>query len=360
MFDFIDKIFEAAKQKPLTIRNRVAFIKSIAAEVTPPPTNLSFLRREKLVLARVTDSSNILTQYNRLCHVVKAIELEKDSVSKKTMNRYTAMLRKLKPHKLNIENDNRLTDEQKQRYLTLGQVKTFLEYELGKLFDEYSFPRRTITEADIDRLKSVTNRKKLNIYTFAKNFQQLCIMACYVYQPAIRNNYGLMKVSTSKKEALKDTEYNYYYINNRSSKTYIIMNNYKNVAHMGKGFELEVNDKLKIVIKNWLFLLKAINPAYKYIFYYSIESDGTIKHSNNQSTIGRTIPRIFEKYTKRALSINDMRHIWEIAIQKSDVYKNSTVGQREKIHAQLLHGHLTGIKYNLLYHEESKDRTVNL
>lgn len=43
-----------------------------------------------------------------------------------------------------------------------------------------------------------------------------------------------MKVATSKKLALKDTEFNYYNINTRSSKTYIIMNNYKNVAHMGK------------------------------------------------------------------------------------------------------------------------------
>lgn len=93
------------------------------------------------------------------------------------MNRYTAMLRKLKPQKLNIENDNRLTDDQKQSYLRLGQVKTFLEYELGNQFDEYSFPKRTITESDIERLKSVTNIKKLNIFDFAKNFQKLCIMA---------------------------------------------------------------------------------------------------------------------------------------------------------------------------------------
>lgn len=104
-------------------------------------------------------------------------------------------------------------------------------------------------------------------------------------------------------------------------------------------------------MKNWLFLLKSIKPDYEYLFYYSIESDGTIKHSNNQTTIGRTLPRIFEKYTKRALSINDMRHIHEIALQKTDMYKNATVGEREKMHAQLLHGHLTGIKYNLLYYE---------
>ena len=49
-----------------------------------------------------------------------------------------------------------------------------------------------------------------------------------------------------------------------------------------------------------------------------------------------------------------MRHIHEIALQKSDQYKEATVGQREKMHQQLLHGNLTGLKYNLLYTEESK------
>lgn len=351
---YMDDLFTKAKQKPLTIKGRIAFLKSIAMLVEPEPVDLSFLRREKIVLARVQDTTNLLTQYNRLCHVVKAIELDKSAVSKKTLNRYTSMLRRLKPQKIAIETDNRLTDEQKDRYLTLGQVKAFLEKALDELFKEYGFDKRLITQNDIDRLRAVTNRKELNIFNFAKKFQQLAIMACYVYQPAIRNNFGLMKPTFQKKAALKDTEYNYYWIDKRNKKTYIIMNNYKNVAYMGTGYMIEVDKRLQNVLTNWLELLQSIYPSFNYIFYYSITSDGKIKHSDNQSTIGRTIPRIFEKYSGKALSINDLRHIHEIEIQKSDEYKNATVAQREKMHAQLLHGHMTGLRYNLLWHEDSK------
>lgn len=352
--NYLNDLFTKAKQKPLTIKGRIAFLKSIAMLVEPEPVDLSFLRREKIVLARVQDTTNLLTQYNRLCHVVKAIELDKSSVSKKTLNRYTSMLRRLKPQKIAIETDNRLTADQKARYLTLGQVKAFLEKALDELFNEYGFKRRLITQADIECLKTVTNRKELNIYNFAKKFQQLAIMACYVYQPAIRNNFGLMKPTFQKKVAIKDTEYNYYWIDKRNKKTYIIMNNYKNVAYMGTGYMLEVDIRLQNVLTNWLELLQSIYPSFNYIFYYSISSDGKIKHSDNQSTIGRTIPRIFEKYSGKALSINDLRHIHENEIQKSDEYKNATVAQREKMHAQLLHGHLTGLRYNLLWHEDSK------
>lgn len=353
MFEFIDKAFEGAKQKPVTIKNRIGFLKSIATEITPAPTDLSFLRKEKIVLARVNDSPNILTQYNRLCHIVKAIEVAPDLVFKKTMNRYVALLKKLKPQKIGIENDNRLTEEQKARYLTLRQVYTKLEFAIKELLEEYGL-KRSITADNITRLRAVTNRRGKKLFNFAKRFQQISIAACYVYQPAIRNNFGLMKVTKQKRIALKDKEFNYYYIDNRNNKAKIIMNQYKNDAHLGQ-VTLDVNEKLRIILKNWLFLLGNIVPGYEYLFYYSISSDGTIKHSNNQTTIGRTIPRIFEKITGRPLSINDMRHIHEIALQKSDEYRNATVAKREELHKQLLHGHLTGLKYNLLYTEQSKN-----
>lgn len=235
---YLNEIFSKAKQKPLTIKNRISFLKSIAIMVDPTPVDLSFLRREKIVLARVFDTDNLLTPYNRLCHIVKAIELAKDSVSKKTLNRYTQLLRKLKPEKTAIETDNRLTDEQKRRYLTLSQVKTFLEHASDELFKEYGFERRLVTDSEIERLKAVKNRKQLNLFNFAKKFQQLAIMACYVYQPALRNNFVLMKITKQKRNAINDKEFNYYYIDNRNSKSYIIMNNYKNVAHMGTGVQL--------------------------------------------------------------------------------------------------------------------------
>ncbi|GMF25778.1 unnamed protein product [Phytophthora lilii] len=316
MFDFIDKAFEGAKQKPLTLKHRISFLKSIAAEITPVPTDLSFLRKEKIVLARVNDSSNILTQYNRLCHIVKAIE--------------------------------------KARYLTLRQVYVKFEHAIKELVEEYGL-KRSITKDDITRLKAVTDRKGKTLFNFAKRFQQIAIMACYTYQPAIRNNFGLMKVTKQKQIALKDKDFYYYYIDNRNRKAKIIMNQYKNQAYLGQ-VTLDIDEKLRIILKNWLFLLEKIVPTYEYLFYYSISSEGTIKHSNNQTTIGRTIPRIFEKITGKPLSINDMRHIHEIALQKSDQYREATVGQREEMHKQLLHGHLTGLKYNLLWNVESKKK----
>jgi hypothetical protein len=55
--------------------------------------------------------------------------------------------------------------------------------------------------------------------------------------------------------------------------------------------------------------------------------------------------RVFGK----PLTINDYRHIFEIAIQKDPNYKDMTIAEKEKLHESLLHNHNTALRYNLIW-----------
>lgn len=50
---------------------------------------------------------------------------------------------------------------------------------------------------------NIESTRENNIYTFARDLQALSIIACYVWQPALRSNYGTLEI-TRKAVGLKN------------------------------------------------------------------------------------------------------------------------------------------------------------
>jgi hypothetical protein len=228
METYLNNLFKDSSEREIALKHRKGFLLSLSS-LFPNATDLTFLKHEKKVLQRVSDSNNPGTRYGRLIHIIKAIDMVPNVVSKKTRDRYIVLIKRLKSQKQALSDNNVLTDEQKARYLTLS-IKCYTRAKLIELLDRYGMKRK-ITTDDIRRLKEVRDRKKGNIFIFAKESQELTIMAAYIWQPTLRNNWGSLNLVGSKAQA-RDKTMNCMLV--KSNKIDIIMNSYKNDYSLGQ------------------------------------------------------------------------------------------------------------------------------
>ena len=341
---YLKNLFEDSSEAKSTIKNRIGFLLSIAREV-PGAKDLSFLRKEKVVLARVNDSDNVGTRYGRMVHVIKAIDMVDGCVSKKTRDRYGALIVKLKPQKQDLNDNNVMSAKQAERYMTIGQLNKIVEHAYIDLNKRYEITK--LSKADLKRL--ITAGK---IFTFAKEFQEVVLMACYVFQPSVRNNWGDLHIATSERQANKDNTKNYLLVNHRNKTMKLVMNEYKNKHSMGHQV-IDLSAKLTALLFHWLVVVQTcIGQTPEYPLYYSINVSSAT-YAEKTDTIRKQIQRVFMKYTGKDIGINDLRHSWEKHIQSSDDYKRMTILERSELHRQLLHGYDVSQRYNLVQRNES-------
>ena len=329
---------------------------AVKAKKNVPDNNLSFLNNEKIILDRVNDSptNNASTKYGRLVHIIVAIKSETpSSVTKRATGRYEKLIDLVKPQKEQINDNNIMNPKQQEKFMTIRQLTKIVDVALIDLYEKYEIANRSIKPTDITKLKAIEKTRDRNLFTFARDLQEIVLMACYVYQPALRNNYGDLHIANSR--TAKATDRNWLVVNKRSKTMHLIMNKYKNVYAMGQQ-NLEFTPKLTILMFQWLSVLTAcLNENPKHPLLYSFAANGKCEYLPNTGSIQKQIPRVFKKYTGKAIGINDMRHSWEKFIQDSDDYRRMTVNQKKELHRMLLHSFEVGQRYNLLHPEPNMD-----
>jgi hypothetical protein len=60
----------------------------------------------------------------------------------------------------------------------------------------------------------------------------------------------------------------------------------------------------------------------------------------------RRLQNLSKKHFGQSIGIDSYRHIWEIALQSSDEYKNATIAKKKKMHEQIYHSMPTALLYN--------------
>jgi predicted transcriptional regulator len=161
MEKYLDDLFQDGSEREVTLKARKGFLMSLA-KLFPGSTDLSFLKKGKKVLERVNDSKHPGTRYGRMVHIIKAINAHTEPiVSKKTRDRYVALITRLKPQKQALSDNNVMSEEQKHKYLTHGQLNAILERKLVDLFEKYGMKRK-ITTDDIRRLKVICTSLQKN------------------------------------------------------------------------------------------------------------------------------------------------------------------------------------------------------
>ena len=306
-----------------TLIKRIPFLFELS-QLIPGSSNFSFLNDTKKVLDRINKSSNVNTQWATLWHINAAIKSDPNVVSDKAKQFYQNLVEKLdKARKTHQDNNVKTPKQVEVLKLNLDEYQTNLQNKIEELFGSYSIPFNKLTAKSL----------KLIDTEFTKQLQDLVILGCYLFQPALRNDWGAINI-TKRKTGLSD-EKNYLYI--RGTTMTLFMNNFKHAKKIGKKV-ITIRPALGKLLSIWLQVVKhKIGSAPEYPLLYLI-SNNRFEHVSNDEALQRKIPRVSERVLGFNLGINDYRILWETAIQRDPMYQTMSIEEKRNIHNELLHG----------------------
>ncbi|RLN69191.1 hypothetical protein BBJ28_00022768 [Nothophytophthora sp. Chile5] len=342
--------FEAMMRagKPLadaTIMNRAYYIAQLYKKIGNNARDLSFLGNAKAVIKETNSSKSMDVRKTRLFHVLSMLELPAGKIVPVAIKKsYRDMANKLRDQ-ARIDSLNNVMPEKAQgNLLSISEANTRLEGSLIKLFENYNLSRNVkMSGEDFGRLSAQSDRK--NIKTFARDLQRHMIVACYVWQPSLRSDWGTLEISSAAANRL-DAKKNWLQVL-RSGRIRIIMNQYKNAKSMGQQIIEIDSQKLKQYLKYWIDLMSRImGSKIKYLFMYELTAQNEPKINSVRGTLTKAISRSSEQILQQKMSVNDFRHAWEMSIQNTQEYQQATQLERTEMHRQLLHGLAMGQQYN--------------
>lgn len=343
MLLYLTSLFSGAPGAESTKRATIRFIMSIPGASTA--TDLTFLRKEKIVLARVNDTENAGTRFNRLTQITKTLELAGIVVP-----RYNALLEANKKKKQEGREDTTMSDRQREQHMSADELDREVTKAYATLMSTHGIASSKINKVALRRIAADGRLLK-----FLKSFQEIVLMACYTWQAPIRNNWGGLYVVTTERKATSPRTN--YLVARKGPKTMsLVMSDYKNVASMGRVV-IDLSPRLASILFEWLHTLETVlgtKPTQP--LYYTFTAGAPKVRGSSilkielaaPATAGRQLPRIFEKYVGKDISINALRHSWEMRLQTSAAYQKMTPGEKQGAHKQLLHAHNAAQEYNLL------------
>jgi hypothetical protein len=264
----------------------------------------------------VLDSANVNTQATRIFHI---IEFLKEVEQVPLLNEYSNLMKQIKQSSIIKQNDTSTTDKS-DRYISLKELQETLINS-----NPYTNINSILLQKDFSR-------------NMIKVYQDYLLMCLYVLNPALRNDFHNLKIITKASDLTKED--NFLVINARS--VYIYLNEYKNSKSMG-AVRIDLSNYTINIIRNLFKMYKKLKIVPTTLFNHISK---LVVEPMTEDAMKKRVKFVSNQYFNIPLSINDYRHIWEIAIQNSDEYKNLNLNDRETLHKQLLHSLNTALKYN--------------
>lgn len=323
-----------------TLRMRMSVLNKLAKEFKDPH-DFSFLNDTKKV-SKWLDQYQLGTKLNNLFHIIAAASSDPIVISPETLKYYHTLKFTWQPIRIAERTNNVKSAKQEiSLKLPLSERKEQLNAAINAFTNYY----------DVSVENKMTKRLYNTIkkpYEFVKQLQDISICACYILQPALRNDWNSLTMITNKIDMLNNQ--NYLYI--RGDKMVLVLNVYKNASVLGNQQIPIQSLLLKQLLHLWISTIKihskATNqPSTKYLFYYSITKTKFI-HLDDDDTLRRSIGLITNRVLGQSLTINDFRHLWEIQIQQDPTYAKLTASKRKELHNQLLHGTAIAQLYNVI------------
>jgi hypothetical protein len=222
--------------------------------------------------------------------------------------------------------------------LELQQRQRALEEKLHQLFEVFDLPYKPLT--DIQFLELGQHK-----YVFAKQLQDLVILACYIFQPALRNDWVSLRIVNQASDICDGNNYLYMTDNNTMR---LVMTRYRNSQYLGKQI-IDVLPDLRYLLQIWVDLLTRMLPEKpEYILMYHLTTK-KIYYQSSGDAMRRQIPRITNRLFGVHMSINDFRHLWDIDFQQNPKWNYQTLNrqQRTQLHNQMLHSKCFDQPYSL-------------
>ena len=295
---------------PTTRKSRINFLNKIGVNSVDDYSDL--LNVNKIMNEYVLDSPNVNTQATRIFHIIEFLKVVDN---KPVLVAYTNLMKQIKEDSIKKQNDTSTTDKS-DRYMPLNELQV-------KLVNKNPYPNFSVANASRNMIKT---------------YQDYLLMCLYVLNPALRNDFHNLELIT-KASKLEDKG-NFLVVNARA--LYIFLNDYKNSRSMG-SVRINLTDYTVAIIRNLFKLYKALKITPTTLFNHVSEKK---IEPMTEDAMKKRVKAVSEQYFMKPLSINDYRHIWEIAIQNDDGYKNLNLNDREALHQQLLHSMNTALKYN--------------
>lgn len=198
-----------------------------------------------------------------------------------------------------------------------------------------------------ESLPGIYKKKILNEYDvlFDKNNKDLAyhrmltnylILVLYCKQPPVRAEWSKMYLDKSDKN-------NWYDVNDGIA----YFNNFKNVKSMGEVVMVLEKD-IREIINNYLSVVK---PKNNLLINY-INRNGIIEPFGKTMSFSLYMTRLLKQLTKKTISINTLRHVYETHIINQEGYNNLTINEKEAIHSKLLHRATTAQQYLRVPHSD--------
>jgi len=324
-----------------TVIQRVSILKKLAKEF-PKAKDFSFLNDTEKVTEWLNTYEKVTTRTSNLFIILAAIRLDPSVVSQQAKDYYDTLRSKLVVLKADARQNNIKSPKQvKTLNMTLTARQAQIQQIIKQFSDQYEM------EVTGKLTKTMYNRIA-DKQQFIKQLQDIVICACYLLQPALRNDWAGLQL-TGKVKGLP-TDKNFLYM--RAGKLVLVLNLYKNAGSMGHQ-KIEINhNQLKGLLTFWITLIKLhskeLNLApIEHPFYYFV-SKNKFYHNANEDTMRRSIPEITKRVLGQTFTINDFRHLWEISIQQDPAYATMTLAQKNELHRQLLHSPGAALEYNVI------------
>jgi hypothetical protein len=231
--------------------------------------------------------------------------------------------------------NNVLTDKQIENWVSVDELKAIpqcIENEIVKKFGKLWL----IGWVEFHTLTKLKKQK------YARMILEYILILLTVYHP-LRSDYYNVKIKFED-DGMKD---NFLLI--KQDKIELHMNHYKNS-------DKYINTNVQILepeayqcVNNWIKLYQTMHEEIPEYILYVLQVNLNMKPYNSGQTYTGAIIRIIKHYTKKHITINCIRKIYESEFIQSEEYKNMTNKQKEEQHQKLLHSHSVAVtKYNMI------------
>ncbi|ETP00230.1 hypothetical protein F441_22349 [Phytophthora nicotianae CJ01A1] len=345
--DFVKFLSSGKKIAATTLKNRAGFLFKQYRDIGGNADDLSYLNSYSKVIRHINENGSEEVRKTYLFHVVALLNTKAGKVvDAETRQKIIAASIRLRNKSKKQSLHNIATDKQQSNFISIYGMTGQLETYIHKLFADYDMSHKSTKISDDDFVKWNIPSDRKNIKSFARDLQRCMMLACYVYQPALRSDWPTLKITSAAVKRLDDKQ-NWIQVL-RGGRIRLIMNDFKNVKSFGKHTIEVENVHLKRYLRYWINLLeRLLGSEPEHLFIYQLSPVKEVKLiSTTRHTFGKAISRNSEKIFNKPQSVNSFRHAWEIKFQQDPAYRYMTQAERQALHNKLLHGVFTGQLYN--------------
>jgi hypothetical protein len=276
----------------------------------------------------ILTSADPNTQSTRLFHIIEYLKIVGDE---ELLSTYTELMKPIKAAAVKKQLDTSTTHKSERYTFSLKELQDKLQASMP-IEATKEFPTKS---ASIDSINTL---------------QQYLLLYLYVMNPPLRNNYYDLKIVSSVKALTKGKgEPNYLLFNN--NQIFMQLNSFKNAGSFGST-KVDFTSETKALIRKLFGMYKALGIKPPSLF-------NDLTHGPIEPTGEDAIRKRFETAANHYFSdmptstthdiphsINDMRHVWVIALMSDPRYSKMTEADKIELHNKMLHSVSTAAKYN--------------